>query len=63
MASLVIPSGLTYVKKDLVHQFFTPLFIDNPELTNIFTVIPDVKTSKELLMISPLEKITKGYQR
>ncbi|HQX31910.1 MAG TPA: hypothetical protein PLE71_18035 [Flavobacteriales bacterium] len=63
MASLVIPSGLTYVKKDLVHQFFTPLFIDNPELTSIFTVIPDVKTSKELLMISPLEKITKGYQR
>lgn len=63
MASLVIPSGLTYVQKDLVHQFFTPLFIDNPELTSIFTVIPDVKTSKELLMISPLEKITKGYQR
>lgn len=63
MASLVIPSGLTYVQKDLLHQFFTPLFIDNPELLSLFTVITDVKSSKELLMISPLEKITKTYAR
>ena len=63
MASLVIPSGLTYVQKDLLHQFFTPLFIDNPILNEHFTLIPDVKTSRELLMISPLDKITKGYQR
>lgn len=63
MASLVIPSGLTYVQKDLLHQFFTPLFIDNPILNEQFTLIPDVKTSRELVMISPLDKITKGYQR
>lgn len=63
MASLVIPSGLTYVQKDLLRQFFTPLFIDNPILNEHFTLIPDVKTSRELLMISPLDKITKGYQR
>jgi hypothetical protein len=59
----MIPSGLTYTKKDLVDQFFTPLFIDNPEIKELFTVITDVKTEKELLLISPLEKITKGYQR
>jgi len=63
MASLVVPSGLSYVQKDLLYQFFTPLFIDNPILNEQFTVIPDVKTSRELLMISPLDKITKGYQR
>lgn len=63
MASLAIPSGLTYVQKDLVHQFFTPLFIDNPSLLELFTIITDVKSSKELLMISPLEKITKTYAR
>ena len=63
MASLVIPSGLTYVQKDLLYQFFTPLFIDNPILNEQFTVIPDVKTSRELLKISALDKITKGYQR
>lgn len=63
MASLVIPSGLTYVQKDLLYQFFTPVFIDNPILNEQFTVIPDVKTSRELLMISPLDKITKGYKR
>lgn len=63
MASLVIPSGLTFTKKDLVHQFFTPLFIDNPDIKALFTVATDIKTEKELYMISPLEKITKGYQR
>ena len=63
MASLVIPSGLTYVQKDLLYEFFTPLFIDNPILNEHFTLIPDVKTSRELVMISPLDKITKGYQR
>lgn len=63
MASFVVPSGLSYVQKDLLYQFFTPVFIDNPILNEQFTVIPDVKTSRELLMISPLDKITKGYQR
>lgn len=63
MGSLVIPSGLTYVQKDLLYEFFTPLFIDNPILAENFTIIPDVKTSRELLMISPLDKITKGYKR
>ncbi len=42
MASLVIPSGLTYVQKDLLYEFFTPLFIDNPILAENFTIIPDV---------------------
>lgn len=63
MASLVTPSGLTYVQKDLLYQFFVPVFIDNPILNEQFTLIPDVKTSRELLLISPLDKITKGYQR
>lgn len=63
MASLVVPSGLTYVQKDLLYQFFVPLFIDNPILNEAFTVIPDVKTSRELLKIGALDKITKGYQR
>lgn len=63
MASLVTPSGLTYEQKDLLYQFFVPVFIDNPILNEHFTLIPDVKTSRELLMISPLDKITKGYQR
>lgn len=64
MASLIIPSNLSpYTKQDLVDQFFVPLFIEKSRITDEFTVITDVKTSKQLLRISPLDKITKGYQR
>ncbi len=62
MPSLMIPSGLSpFTKQDLVNQFFTPLFIEKSRITDEFTVIVDVKTSKQLLRISPLDKITKGY--
>ena len=64
MPSLIIPSGLSpYTKQDLVDQFFIPLFIEKSRITDEFTVITDVKTSKQLLRISPLDKITKGYKR
>lgn len=64
MPSLIIPSGLSpYTKQDLVNQFFIPLFIEKSRITDEFTVITDVKTSKQLLRISPLDKITKGYKR
>lgn len=63
MPSLMIPSGLSpYTKQDLVDQFFTPLFIEKSPITDEFTVITDVKTAKQLLRISPLDKITKGYK-
>lgn len=54
---------MTFVKKDLLNQYFIPQFVDNAALLSEFEVITDVKGSKELIKISPLDKITKGYQR
>lgn len=63
MPSAYVPSDMTFVKKDLLNQYFQPQFIDNPALLGEFEVITDVKGEKELIKISPLDKITKGYKR
>lgn len=60
---MYVPSGMTFVKKDLLHQYFQPQFIDNAALLGEFEVITDVKGTKELIKITPMDKITKGYQR
>lgn len=61
MAELFLPHGFSYSEEDVVKYVIEPLFLDNPDLAELFSIETGIKSSKKLDKFSALEKITKAY--
>lgn len=63
MAELFVDPSMTYTREDIREMFIEPLFIDNPETRQLFTVRTGIKSADKLDFFSALEKITKTFAR
>lgn len=63
MAEFFIDPSITYSREDVREMFTEPIFIDNPETRQLFTVRTGIKSADKLDLFSALEKITKSYAR
>ena len=61
MAELFLPHGFSYSAEDVAKYVVEPLFLDNPDLSELFVIETGIKSSKKLDKFSALEKITKAY--